>query len=162
MASSAPTFRKISWFSLVPQILLMAGLILGWDYFYPSSGFLYGACSYLIISIVLRNSIAKHHRSGIQKVRAGDFANAITDFEKSYAFFSKNAWVDTYRYLTLLSSSRMSYKEMALNNIAFSYSQIGEGAKAKEYYQQTLQENPNNALAISALKMLSSTSKEEG
>lgn len=161
MASKAPTIRQIAWVSLIPQMILMAGLVLGWEYFYPSKGLLYGAMSYLIISMSTRNLIAKDHRSGMQKVRSGDFENAIADFQNSYSFFSKREWLDKYRFITLLSSSKMSYKEMALNNIAFSYSQIGDGVKAKEYYEQTLKENPDNVVAASGLKMLESASEEK-
>ena len=55
-----------------------------------------------------------------------------------------------------LSSSKMSYKEMALVNIAFCYGQLGEGEKAREYYNAALKENPNNGMAIAALKLLDS------
>ncbi|HEX3165740.1 MAG TPA: tetratricopeptide repeat protein, partial [Chitinophagaceae bacterium] len=71
-------------------------------------------------------------------------------------YFAKNNWVDKYRYLTLLSSSKMTYKEMGLCNIAFCYSQTGNGQKAKEYYEQALREFPENGLAIAALNMLKS------
>ena len=47
-------------------------------------------------------------------------SEAINEFQKSYDFFEKNQWVDKYRYLTLLTASKSSYREMALNNIAFS------------------------------------------
>ena len=51
----------------------------------------------------------------------------------------------------------MNYKEMALCNIAFCYSQIGNGTKTIEYYKKTLEEFPENPIAESALKMLNST-----
>ncbi len=43
---------------------------------------------------------------------------------------------------------------MALVNIAFSYTQIGNGQKAKEYYKQALSEFPQSIIAKSALKMI--------
>lgn len=43
---------------------------------------------------------------------------------------------------------------MALCNIAFCYGQIGEGQKAKEYYQQTLTEYPENGMAQAGINML--------
>ena len=46
---------------------------------------------------------------------------------------------------------------MALCNIAFCYSQIGNGTKAIAFYKKTLEEFPENGLAHSALKMLNST-----
>ncbi len=159
MKSKSPVIRQIAWLSMVPQILVMAVLVLAWDYFYPSKGFLYGAGTYLVVSISLRNFIAKDHRSGMQKVKSGDFENAIQDFQKSCDFFTRYEWLDRYRYLTLLSSSRMSYREMALNNMAFSYGQIGDGTKAIAYYKRVLAEYPGSVMATTALKMLESTSE---
>ena len=43
---------------------------------------------------------------------------------------------------------------MALLNIAFCYSQKGNGSKAKEYYEKTLQQFPGSEMAKSALRML--------
>ena len=92
----------------------------------------------------------------MKKVKNGDFKEAISDFMKSYEFFDKNNWIDKYRFLTLLSSSKMSYKEMALNNIAFCFSQIGNGVKAKEFYEKTLKEFPESGLAKAGLNMMNS------
>jgi Tfp pilus assembly protein PilF len=48
---------------------------------------------------------------------------------------------------------------MGLCNIAFCYSQTGNGLKAKEVYTQTLQEYPENGLANAGLNMLTSLEK---
>ena len=55
----------------------------------------------------------------------------------------------------------MSYKEMALNNIGFCYSQIGQGKVSKEYYERTLKEFPDSGIAKVALRLLNSMSNEE-
>lgn len=81
---------------------------------------------------------------------------AIDEYKKSYEFFQKYRWIDKYRALCLLSSSRISYSEMALANIAYCYGQIGEGTKSKEIYEQTLKEFPNSEIALAALKMYNS------
>jgi tetratricopeptide (TPR) repeat protein len=94
-------------------------------------------------------------------IKEGKFEEAIACFEKSYHFFSRNSWIDKYRYVTLFSASKMSYKEMALCNIAFCYSQVNEGLKAIEYYERTLQEFPENGLAKTGLKMLNSVQQIE-
>ncbi len=98
--------------------------------------------------------LAKYHQQGMKLVKQQKFENAISLFIGSVDFFAKHQWIDKYRFLTLLSASKMTYKEMALCNIAFCYSQIGNGTKAKEYYEQTLKEFPKNGLAIAALKMI--------
>jgi tetratricopeptide (TPR) repeat protein len=90
-------------------------------------------------------------------VKQQKFAAALPLFEKSVGYFSKNNWIDKYHFLTLLSSSKMTYKEMGLCNIAFCYSQTGNGQKAKEYYKQVLKEFPENGLALAGINMLNST-----
>lgn len=88
------------------------------------------------------------------------YLDAIPHFEKSYDFFKKHNWLDKYRYLTLLSSSKMAYREMALNNIAFCYGQAGDGIRSKEYYEKTLREFPDNGMAKVGLKMLNAMNQK--
>ena len=45
---------------------------------------------------------------------------------------------------------------MGLCNIAFCYSQTGNGSKAIEFYQQTLKDYPENGMAKAGLNMLNS------
>ena len=56
----------------------------------------------------------------------------------------------------MMSASAISYREMALCNIAFCYSQLGDGQKAESYYRRALDEFPNSALAVAALRMIES------
>lgn len=156
MASNVPTVRQVAWSSLIPQLTVMGLLIYIYYIFKSTDPFLYGVLSYLGLSFLLRNVIAKDHRDGIRLIKQNNFTDAIPKFERSVDFFTKNKWVDKYRFLTLLSSSRMTYKEMGLCNIAFCYSQTNNGQKAKEYYEQTLKEFPENGLAIAGLRMINS------
>ena len=72
----------------------------------------------------------------------------------SYGFFNKKQWIDKYRFIILLSASRISYKEMALLNIAFCYGQLGDGKRSREFYEKTLTEFPDSEMAKTALNML--------
>ena len=157
MASNPPIIKQVAWVSLIPQIAFIFILIAVYNYFGFENPAFYGALTYLSLSMGLRYFIPKNHREGIQLTKKNQFEKAIVEYEKSHEFFSKNDWIDNYRFLTLLSSSKMNYREMALCNIAFCYSQIGNGAKAIEFYQKTLVEFPENTIAQSALKMLNST-----
>ncbi|MCF6142369.1 tetratricopeptide repeat protein [Flavobacterium sp. K77] len=156
MTSNVPTVRQFAWVSLVPHYIFMGLIIFVYHLLGVSAPFLYGMLTYLIISFGLRNLIAKDHQQGLKLVKRQQFETALPLFEKSVDFFSENNWVDKYRFLTLLSSSKMSYKEMGLCNIAFCYSQTSNGQKAIEYYEQTLKEFPENGLAMAGLKMLNS------
>jgi Tfp pilus assembly protein PilF len=51
----------------------------------------------------------------------------------------------------MLTHAAMPYREMALINIAFCYSQLGNVGQAKAYYQRTLQEFPTSSMARTAL-----------
>jgi len=159
MSSKVPTVRQTNWFSIIPHLAVMGIIILIWYLINPQKALLFGAGTYLLISFSLRNFIPKDHRNGIKKLDSENYQTAIKDFENSYSYFKKNEWIDKYRFLTLLSSSNMSYREMALANIAFCYGQIGNGEKSKEYYERTLKEFPESGLAKSALKMINSVEK---
>ena len=139
------------------QLVIILLLTYGYSAHPIAYAFLLAAITYSATAMLLRKSIARHHRMGMRLVRQSNFKEAIPYFERSYKFFSKYKWVDKYRFLTLLSASGMPYSEMALGNLAFCYSQIGDGARAIEFYTKVLEENPNNGLAISGLRMLNST-----
>ena len=68
--------------------------------------------------------------------------------------------IDKYRYITLLSSSRISYTEMSLINIAYCYVQIGYREKTKQYYEKALALFPDNEMAKRALNIISTLENE--
>jgi tetratricopeptide (TPR) repeat protein len=112
-----------------------------------------GAAAYLVISFGLRRFIPRDHRIGIALFRRGSFADALEHFQRSYEFFTRRRWLDDWRFITLFSSSRVSYREMALLNVAYCYGQIGDGARSKEYYERVTQEFPGSRVAEAALRM---------
>ena len=161
MSSNVPVVRQIAWAYFIPQFLLVFCLIFVYTFAGVPEAPWYAIVTYLILSIVLRNLIARKHREGMRLVRQRRFDEAIPLFEESVNFFTRNSWIDKYRYLTLLSSSRMSYREMGLCNIAFCYGQTNNGAQAKNYYERVLQEYPKNGLAIAGLNMLNAFGKPD-
>lgn len=161
MSSTTPTIRQTAWIAIIPQLLFMGLLIFIFHQFFPKNAGLYGAFTYLMLSLTLRNYVPKSHRKGINLYSKHNYLEGIEYFQKSYSFFKQNEYLDKYRYLLLLNSSKMCYREMALNNIAFGYSQIDEGNKSKEYYERTLLEFPSNAIAKAALKMIASAEKNK-
>lgn len=158
MSSGKPVVRQIAWRSFIPQLLVYAVLcVLFLTFIKPELRAIeFAIISYLVISVILKTAIPRSHRKGIALYKTGKYEHAIAEFEKSYVFFTKNAWIDKYRFITMLSSSRISYREMALLNIAFCYSQIGDGKNAKAYYLKVLDEFPDSAMAKSSLKMIES------
>lgn len=160
MASNVPTVRQVAWLSLIPHLLIMGILIAIFYFLNTAEYFLYGALVYVLLAYALRNFIAKSNKRGMKLVKQRQFREAIPFFEQSVAFFTRNSWVDKYRFLTLLSSSKMSYKEMGLCNIAFCYSQTGDGQQAKRYYELVLAEFPDNGLAIAGINMMTAIEQQ--
>lgn len=152
-----PTVRPISWPATIPQLLVLSTAVtIGWFATQSTSGVVWGAAVYLIYSIGSRKLIPRAHRRGIRLSQTQQFEDAIRAHQESYEFFSRHSWVDRYRSITMMSPSAMSYREMALINIAFAYSQIGNGKKAKEYYERAQKEFPNSGMANAAIKMIES------
>ncbi|MBL4754687.1 MAG: hypothetical protein JKY52_13970 [Flavobacteriales bacterium] len=160
MSSTVPTVRQINWISTVPHLIVMGSIIFIWYLLFPNESVILGSFTYLVLSFLLRTQIPKIHRKGVKLVKAEEFETAIPYFKESYEFFEAHNWIDKYRFVTLLSSSRMSYQEMALANIAFCYGQLGNGEQSKAYYTRTLEEFPGNGLAKASLSLLKSTEKE--
>ncbi len=158
MASRKPIVRQTAWLSLIPQILFIGALYIIYSFFIESKLFsIYlTLLTYLFLSITLRSSLSRYHRKGMTLVKKEKYEQAIEAFQKSYSFFSKYTWIDQYRFITMLSSSKISYREMALLNIAFCYSQIDNGKNSKDYYLKTIQYFPNSEVAKASLKMIRS------
>jgi tetratricopeptide (TPR) repeat protein len=154
MRATIPTAGQVAWISIVPQLAILLLMILLWQFISPRMATLLGPITYLTLSVSLRILIPKDHRKGMNDVRMGDHLQALPYFQKSYDFFKKHNWLDHYRYITLFSSSKISYKEMALNNCAFCYTQTGEAEKAKAMYQRVLTEYPESYLASTALAFI--------
>ncbi len=159
MPSVKPIIRKIAWISLFPQLTVMGILMFAFSLFIRpiSIDVFLGAVTYLLFSIVLERGIAHNHRKGISLSKVGNYAQAIEEFKKSYDLFCRHSWINKYRYITLLSSSRYSYTEMALVNLAFCYVQSGNIELAKQYYQKTLKLFPDNEMAKIALNAIISS-----
>lgn len=115
-----------------------------------------GAAAYLMLSFGLRRLLPHDHRAGMALFRQGRFAEALPCFQRSYDFFTRRRWLDDWRYVALLSSSRISYREMALLNIAYCYGQMGDGPRSLECYQRVAAEFPGSGMAEAALKMFES------
>ena len=156
MSSKTPEIRQAAGISVLPKLLFMVLRIFIASLFVESlmSALYIGLLAYLIMLLALRHAIPQNHRKGISLVRTGNYRSAIDEFQKSYDFFAKHPWLDKYRFITLLSSGRISYTEMALVNIAFCHSQTNSGKLAKQYYEKTLELFPDSRMAITSLNII--------
>jgi hypothetical protein len=156
MASSLPIVRQIAWLSLLPQIAILLLIIAIVHLLGGQEPLLVGAVAYLVVSFILRLTIARHHVRGMGLIRRERFTDAIPHFFNSYEFFTKYAWVDRWRAVTMLSSSRISYKEMGLLNAAFCLAQTGERERSIQEYKRVLAEFPGSKMAETALRLMES------
>ncbi|MCI0491167.1 MAG: tetratricopeptide repeat protein [Blastocatellia bacterium] len=125
-------------------------VVLLWRFIYPDSieeAVFYGVAAYLAYSFGSKAMLLSHHRQGISLINQESFQEAIRAFQASYARFSRWPWLDRFRFLTLLDSSAISYREMALCNIAYCYLRLGQTEQAQEYYRKALSQFPESELA---------------
>ncbi|HSI89960.1 MAG TPA: tetratricopeptide repeat protein [Adhaeribacter sp.] len=161
MASGTPIIRQVNWLAIAFQLGVFVALIYLFQWLEVGTPSLMAVAAYLALAFALRFFLAKYHRYGMLFIKRNEFENAIPYFEASYEFFRENAWLDRFRAIFLLSSSKISYKEMALVNIAFCYSQLGNGPQARAYYKQALQEFPDSGIARAGLNMLNANGNDD-
>jgi tetratricopeptide (TPR) repeat protein len=158
MSKQTQVWRKTSWLSLVPQLLLMlAVMFFIWKVFLPDDFLLasaYGAAIYLIYSFGSKAFLLKNHRRGVYLIKLHSYQDAINEFRSSYQFLNKYFWLDKYRFITMLDSSAISYREMALCNIAYSYARLNEKDAALQSYRRAMQEFPESEIAKSGIEYL--------
>lgn len=156
MASRFPIVRQESILFSIFQLIVIGALFLLLKLFSAESSFLLALLIYCLLSIILKKGIPIYHRKGMKFVKNKEYELAIMQFEKSINYFLKYEWIDKYRFLFLLSASQISYLEMAMVNVAFCYGQIGNGAKSKQLYEETLKRFPESEIALTALRMYKS------
>ena len=152
--SQTPIVRPVSWLNAgvtlgILAVFLVIGFVLN-----RSVGVVVGAGLYLALSQSLRNVIAQHHRNGVRHSKRKEFERSISEFQKSAAFFRDHEWIDRFRAITMLSAAGMRYREMALVSLGFCYAQIGDGLRARQSYEQSLIEFPDNEMAKAALRLM--------
>ncbi|MBN2439766.1 MAG: tetratricopeptide repeat protein [Spirochaetales bacterium] len=154
MSSNLPIVKQINIVSILLQLSLIAILIFVFYQIDKENYMLYSFGIFIVLTIILRYSIPHYHRKGVAFYKKGNFEQALPCFEASYLFFKKYRWIDKYRFITILSSSRISYTEMALLNKAFCLGQIGKKDESIKTYKQVLEEFPNSKIAESTLRMM--------
>ena len=114
-----------------------------------------GAASFLAYRLfIVRMVICRDHRRGIQLCRAGQFAEAITAFRLSEAFFARHPALDRFRALLLASSGPYAFQTLARYNQAYCLSRLKRGPEALAILDELLAEDPRNTLAQTLKEVL--------
>lgn len=155
---SQPKIVQSDWKRTIPQLVILAAWFGLWFLLLPMSqrpnAAIYGVVGFFVHLVGARHFIPRAHRRGVRHLHKEQFREAIACFADSDRFFSRHPWIDRFRAVVLLSPSSWSYREMALLNMAFAHSQLGEGRKAQEYYRQVATEYPGNKMARNALRLM--------
>ncbi|MEM6327815.1 MAG: tetratricopeptide repeat protein [Bacteroidota bacterium] len=157
--SKIPVTRPVSWRVVPVQLAVLGALVGGTRVAFGvewSEAFLISAGVYLVYSFGSRALIAREHKAGMRLMTRERFDQAIPHHERSLAFFERRSWVDRWRSLTMLSSGAISYREMAMVNLAFCYAQLGDGDRAEAYYRRALDAFPDSVIATTALRFIES------
>ncbi|MDR0262577.1 MAG: tetratricopeptide repeat protein [Sphingobacterium sp.] len=160
MSANVPIVRSVSWPAVLILIVFWMVLVVASLFLFQLEGVMVASVLFFILVTALQQLIPKSHKKGMKAVKQNDFKGAIEYFKQSVDFFTKKEWLDKYRAVTMFSASKMSYREMALCNIAFCYSQTGQAEKAKALYEEILQEYPENGIAYYALNSINTFSNQ--
>jgi hypothetical protein len=148
-----PVIHQIAWVSLFLQLLIIAVFIGAAYWMGVVKPILAATLAYLIMAIVIRLFLTSHHRRGMHYAREGRMELAIAEFQRSYEFFHRHAWLDEMRYIFLLSTSRTSYREMGLLNMAYCDLWQDRGEDAVRTYLRCVEEFPDSGLAWTGIKL---------
>lgn len=154
MTSRTPVVRQVSRGAVFFQITITVALCVAARIVFGHLGLVAALALLLTYSYGSRYLVARFHRAGVSLVKQKRYLDAIPLFERSLAYFDSHPGIDNYRAIVLLSSSAISYREMALANIGFCHAQAGNGAAARAAYERCLEQFPESGLATSALRMM--------
>ncbi len=156
MVSINSPLRHVSWIGVIPMALtFVAGAVIGALAFGEKGG-PFGVAAVFAWIIGSRMLIFRPHRQGMALVRRKRFKEAIPYFRKSLEFFDRRSWIDRYRSIVMMSLSALSYREMAILNMAYCYSQMGDSAQARKQYEECRRRFPDCEQAIAAIQMVDS------
>lgn len=153
-----------SWTKSIPQIVVTAVLAFAAMTWLPYDSVTVALVTSLSIfftyTYLIRYFVAAAHRRGMTALSKREFDTAIVEFENSFTFFSKNKWLDEYSSIMFMSSSVWSYREMALMNIAATYSMKKDTKMYRVANERLLSEYPDNQRAKDALEFLDALKNE--
>lgn len=86
-------------------------------------------------------------------LKKNEYEQAISAYTDAAAFFARHAWMDQFRSVLFLSLLSPGFREVALNNIGYCYSQMGDGAGTKAAYKLMLEAFPESRFATYPLTL---------
>lgn len=153
-----PSIVQISWIALLKIFLvyLVFGLLLAdvWHFRPPYAHYIAMAFLLLIVCAVVAKLFPPHFRRAMRASKKDNLDKAIAEMEDCLAFFQRHTWIDRHRWIATLNYSAISYREMALLNIAMFHTSAGRKEEAKTAYRRALELFPDSVIATRALKAI--------
>jgi len=156
MSSKVPFVKQETvWLALVPRILFIGILSMVYHQWDRKNYLVFGFITYLIIWYGLRTmAFPKEVHKSIGLIKEEKFDEAIPYIERSIEFYNKHSWIDKYRFLLMVSSSKRGIRESSICNLGFCLLQIGDVKAAKEVYEDVLRQYPENTVAKIQLRTI--------
>ena len=160
MSSKVPFVKQETvWLAIVPRVLFIGILCLAYYQWDRRNYFVLGFITYLIIWYGLRTmAFPKDVHKSIRLIKEEKFGEAIPYIERSIVFYNRHSWIDKYRFLLMVSSSKRGIRESSICNLGFCLLQIGQVKAAKEVYENVLRQYPESTIAILQLRTINSIS----
>jgi tetratricopeptide (TPR) repeat protein len=160
MSSKVPFVKQETvWLAIIPHIIVIGILCMVYYQWDRRNYFVFGFITYLIIWYGLRTmAFPKEVHKSIRLIKEEKFGEAIPYIERSIEFYNKHLWIDKYRFLLMVSSSKRGIRESSICNLGFCLLQIGQVKAAKEVYEDILRQYPENTVAIIQLRTINAIS----
>lgn len=145
-----PSFPHLTWQATLTHVLLLVVstlILLQITSFTFYAAFLVPVGVFTVYRLLARSILTKDHVAGVRLMKAGEYSAAVSCFERSCSFFERYPLVDRWRYALVIASSPVTYREMALCNIAACHIQQNNPEDALLACERVLADYPNNSYA---------------
>ncbi len=156
MPSPAP-IRQFSPVAALAHFALLFAILLAATRLLPDDrplGLVLGVALFFGGSIALRRILTPEHERALRLLRRGRFAEAAAELERSYERLARRPWIDRWRWLVLLSPSRLGLRELALSNVALCRARLGDLVGARVAAERATAAFPGSPLARAALAVV--------
>jgi hypothetical protein len=163
MPSKVPFVKQETiWLAIIPRFLfiaIMSMIYYQWD---KRDCIVLGFVTYLIVWYVLRTiAFPKDVHKSIRLIKEGKLNEAVPYIERSIDFYTRHPWIDKYRFLLMVSSSKRGMRESSICNLGFCLLQTGNVSAAKEVYEDVLRQYPENTVAEIQLKTINAVANSK-
>jgi hypothetical protein len=114
--------QETNWLALIPKLAVIGILSLCFYQIDKQNFFILAFVLYLIFTFLSRKFFFSNSlRRGIKLIREAKFGEAIPVIKKTIDYYTEHAWIDKYRFVLLISSSKRTIREMSICNLAYCY-----------------------------------------